>query len=562
MSVALVKKVIKNFIESDNSDFLLLKGGWGVGKTYFWSSNISEASKAAKVGKESYAYVSLFGLTDLESLKGSILAAKVNSHAVAKSSNESFSQAVSGFKETFKDFEKIPWLRNYTGGMVGAIAFRAIEKTLICFDDLERKSDEFDIKEILGLASYLKEQRNCKIVFISNEGTLSDEDIKEFGRHSEKVVDIQVTFAPTAEEAFEIAFTRTEDQYALVREYCLRLGVKNIRVLKRIKRFLHNLKPHLEGREKAVKVHIISSLILAVWSYYDKDSNPPSLEVIEKFSFPLIRMKSGLTKELIDEDDQRTCDLLYGTYGYYRTDPLDIEVFKLVRTGFIDENTFLRELESENQKAIARKGNETFSQIWKMFHSSFADNMEEFVKSAAILFEENVPFLALSDVESIVSILRSLGRDSEADTMIDRYLATHNDVFTSEFRGTVFYRHLKDEYFKEKVDLIIPTSSITGNFDEAMQLLVDKPGYEYRVVQYLASIDDDDFYEKVKLIESEKLYSMVRACLQMKEIDDEGGRYNEVARKMSSALERIATEADINRIRIAHMFQIDISSKA
>jgi hypothetical protein len=43
---------------------------------------------------------------------------------------------------------------------------------IICFDDFERLSSKIDLKDIMGLISYLKEQKICKILLIMNEKEL------------------------------------------------------------------------------------------------------------------------------------------------------------------------------------------------------------------------------------------------------------------------------------------------------------------------------------------------------------------------------------------------------
>jgi hypothetical protein len=49
------------------------------------------------------------------------------------------------------------------------ISFLSVKNYLICFDDLERKGKHLRLVDVLGLASMLKERRNCKVVLILNE---------------------------------------------------------------------------------------------------------------------------------------------------------------------------------------------------------------------------------------------------------------------------------------------------------------------------------------------------------------------------------------------------------
>jgi tRNA A37 threonylcarbamoyladenosine biosynthesis protein TsaE len=60
MSIFQVKKVIEEFIQNDKNDLLVIKGDWGVGKTYFWQETIAEVSKRGGILHKNYSYVSLF----------------------------------------------------------------------------------------------------------------------------------------------------------------------------------------------------------------------------------------------------------------------------------------------------------------------------------------------------------------------------------------------------------------------------------------------------------------------------------------------------------------------
>jgi tRNA A37 threonylcarbamoyladenosine biosynthesis protein TsaE len=59
MSLAQIRPVVERFISDDRNDLLVIKGGWGVGKTYFWQDVIRGARAEGSVGRAHYSYVSL-----------------------------------------------------------------------------------------------------------------------------------------------------------------------------------------------------------------------------------------------------------------------------------------------------------------------------------------------------------------------------------------------------------------------------------------------------------------------------------------------------------------------
>jgi len=82
-----------------------------------------------------------------------------------------------------------------------------VKDILVCLDDFERLK-AVTAEEILGLISELKEERGCKVILIFNAGELAKKPVmsEAYASYKEKVIDIEVDFAPTPLEAFDLAF--------------------------------------------------------------------------------------------------------------------------------------------------------------------------------------------------------------------------------------------------------------------------------------------------------------------------------------------------------------------
>src|SRR5947207_9844817 len=72
MSVSIVREVARRFLTEVTGGVLVVKGAWGVGKTYAWRRLVEEVRGEIKPG--AYSYVSLFGLTSIADLRMAILA--------------------------------------------------------------------------------------------------------------------------------------------------------------------------------------------------------------------------------------------------------------------------------------------------------------------------------------------------------------------------------------------------------------------------------------------------------------------------------------------------------
>lgn len=369
MSLKAIHNTVDHFLISNTNEVLILNGKWGVGKTFYWKELIKAASQnislknpedKIELSRNYYAYISIFGIESLAALKEKMVIETV----FIKDVDGSFNKFNSWANKFGTSVEKFPALKNLTGGMISALAFDDVRETIICFDDLERKSKNLDLNDILGLVNYLKEERDCKIVLILNEDQFENPADKEILRkYAEKIAERQVFFAPRPEESFNYIFPNTYARYEIIRNHCLILHIKNIRILKRIRSALEELNPYYSKTEPSIIEHIIASVILFVWAIYDKESNPPSLEFIKEFNFMSVDLKKSFLKQEISDEEERQQRFLED-YGYYSTDGLDDCLISYLQNGYLPEN-FKQELKVKNDTAIAQSGSSTFEVVMK-----------------------------------------------------------------------------------------------------------------------------------------------------------------------------------------------------
>jgi hypothetical protein len=312
MAIGKVEPVVRHFIADNSNDVLVLKGQWGVGKTYFWHSVVKSASKSSSIGRDSYAYVSLFGLNSLDDLRNAIFASRVKTSDIGR--NDPLSVLEINAKGLVKYLKRLPKLKDWSA-VASAAAFRMVTNTLVCLDDLERKGNGLGTREILGLVSLLKEQRNCKVALILNDGSLQGEDQDRFQRHGEKLIDIELTFSQTPEEALNCAFLTSHPQYDAMARNCPKLGITNIRILQRLKRFVEGLSEWYPKCEVSVRDAILHTLPLYVWCYYDKDGNAPPLDYVRRYGFNPF----GSLKDNDETPQEKAWGELLHDYGYLLT---------------------------------------------------------------------------------------------------------------------------------------------------------------------------------------------------------------------------------------------------
>ena len=121
-----------------------------------------------------------------------------------------------------------------------SLYFSLIQNQIVCIDDLDRKSKNLELKDVLGLISFLREQRRCKVALLLNAEQHGDQK-KEFEDLLEKVIETKVVLAPTAAECATIAVPAEDSSSVAFRTHCETLGIRNIRVIKQIERLVRRI---------------------------------------------------------------------------------------------------------------------------------------------------------------------------------------------------------------------------------------------------------------------------------------------------------------------------------
>lgn len=186
----------------------LLNGDWGSGKTYFWKNKILNQKLNSKS-----AYVSLFDQVSIQQLKSQILISylsEVNKSEtrtkigkwIANFSLKFWVPAKNSLVESLNNLSKQHFefdAKDFLNAIDFAIDPLSLlpDGVIVCFDDLERTSIPF--KELLGVASYLVEQKNAKLVFLTSEKKIEDPGYIEF---KEKVIRRTLQFETSVEEAY------------------------------------------------------------------------------------------------------------------------------------------------------------------------------------------------------------------------------------------------------------------------------------------------------------------------------------------------------------------------
>ncbi|OJA03162.1 hypothetical protein BGC33_02010, partial [Bathymodiolus thermophilus thioautotrophic gill symbiont] len=151
-----------------------------------------------------------------------------------------------------------------TSALITLLDNKDFKDVIVCFDDFERLSSSMKLEEVLGLISELKEQKNCKVVMILNEGELESNNKETFAKYKEKLIDYEFDYNPKPSESLDILKSKlaTFTDYPL-EDYLTKHKINNIRIIDRIINALNDfsfIQPYIKDAPE-VTTEIVGSII-------------------------------------------------------------------------------------------------------------------------------------------------------------------------------------------------------------------------------------------------------------------------------------------------------------
>jgi len=550
LSIATTKKVLRDFLSSDRNDVLALHGAWGVGKTHVWREALV-ANKVA-IKRPNYCYVSLFGIRNLAELRTSIflksqpvksLGIDPKDESVAKKWKRIFS--ASSMKWLYERFGSVvnvlPFAKNLTAS-VETIAPHFVRNMLICLDDFERSPLKPD--EVLGLVSELKEEKACKVALVFNFDKLGDRE--SYRSYKEKVIDLEILYAPTVDEAVLHAIPTDLPERAQIIEYIRELQITNIRILRKIFDAVTLVLDATCGMHAEVRREAVASTVLFCWCAYGTDASKPDVADIAHWNRRLLvpRLKKG---EVLPEPEAEQAALLC-RYGFGHVEDFHLAIARVVDRGFLEETGFVEEARKRDASLHGLDKSEAFRQVWRRFHGTFTDDRDSFIEQMHATAKDSAEHIGSGDLNSTVSILRQLSRDDLADDLIAHYIDAHKDKpRTFDLAEHPFGGSIDDPSLREQFEKAYAMLAKTPSLSEAIHFMVKGGSWNAEHVAALRRASVDDFQALFLGPHDYDVHSnLVKRCISWGgDLEDAGVRKN--ARE---ALERIKASSDLNALRV------------
>ncbi|WP_031241372.1 hypothetical protein [Asaia sp. SF2.1] len=413
-----------------------------MGKTHLWQTLLREEESESRLGVDRHAYVSLFGLNSLGELRSAIVENTVmagrsalpdawNLHRMLRG-GEQFARKNRPALEVAAGFFRM----KDAGDALYRAAFLTVRGQLVCFDDLERAGKLLEMRDVLGLASMLREQRGCKVVLLLNKEQVEAEQAKELDRQLEKVVDTFLFFEPTSAEAADIAIAGDDPVAVTLRDRLGALNVTNMRVMKKVERWARLVEAELQGFDAATLEQAITAVALGGWCFLQCD-RAPSLDFVKQ----LDSLSDLLGRKEAPENEKKWRELLE-RFGYVSTDELDNLILDGISLGYFQGDSLREAAHSVEERRRRERQDNSYSHAWRLYHHSLTTDDAVILDALQTGALENLTKITPVDMSATLRFLRRFGRDAQASNILAKWIDAHrgekdffdrrNHFFTNE----------------------------------------------------------------------------------------------------------------------------------
>lgn len=556
MSINLLAIELKRFLGSRNPEVICITGKWGVGKTHAWRTYLRQAQVEGSIKLQRYAYVSMFGRNSLDDVRSAIVEGTLDSREIDVMPN--FASLKSNLDLLGKKSGRLlPWAGLIPGstnviGSINRALFMLTTEQLICIDDLERAGLGLDLKNILGLAATLRDEKSCKIVILTNKDALSSENMRVFQEQIEKVADLVVEFAPSSKEAATLAFNQEKSFHTQLSSDVIALGIVNIRTMKKAETFCLQAVEILSGLDPRITQQAVHSVALATYAKLQPGESPP-MELIKSFN--------SLTSYMIDKDGVE--DSLKGhkatlrAYDFTNADELDLEIIAGIERGFFDRDALLEAGRKAEKTLMLNDNDNSFQQAWNMFHDSFDDNENEVLEALYLGILSNFEAISPMNLSSTITLLKEFGRMEEAKSALSSYVERRNEVPSFwDLPNQTFGNQVADPDVRAAFSEKYSKMRIALDPVDILTKIAERSGWNPEDISYLATLTADDFITIFKKRRGKSLRHIIQGCLLFKQMVGADDSMRHIANVVEQALIKIARENPLNKRRMKNYIDI------
>lgn len=528
---------VVSFLKHDEKKVLVIKGKWGVGKTFKWNEIVENHYDSLDFSN--YSYISLFGLDGLKELQSRVF---YNARPMESGTNSYTIK--SNLKKVGNIAKHIPQVSKYTNA-ISAIENSLVNDYLICIDDLERKSERLSMSTLLGYVSNLSESSKCKIILIFNDDTLNNKDKEEIDKYREKVIDLELEYSPKSISNIDIEFSNHECRDLICNTFKSE-ELNNIRIIKHIKWNINGLMMFIKDSEDAVKLNLLSTIAILTYVHHEPSINIRANEIDRVFGY--------LSDK--EESDKRLRKRI-SSLGYIYYADHEAEIINYIEDGWMDEDLFKKKILNLNQRQLDKNISSKLIGVWGFYNNNFLSTSDEVIQGLEGFIKDHLDSVSIRELHPILDTLNELKDDFNKNDWLDKYVLLKMDC-----DDPALLKQLKHITTSQKLINTIEDKEKDINQHHSIYAVLSKivknRGWNPEDVEYLGNHTVDEIYKFLITDDNNDLMQVVRESTAIFS-PTEGDEPRDVfGRNLYEALIKVSERSNLDRYRIKYFFSIEL----
>jgi hypothetical protein len=580
MQFSLPSKSLDSFFSSDDQ-VMAIRGPWGVGKTYLWDSYIQNRILRCDLPQAAYSYVSLFGKSSLLDVRTSIFQSAKLISACEKIESNNHRHP----DDHPRLLARIPWVRDVhnkskarlrlvnwltnlaqsipqadkNSGIIASLKYKLVKDYVVCFDGLEHKNSSLSVRDVMSLAEELARHKGCKVVLIFNHNSFSDDiDKEEFEAYREKVVDVLFDFAPSHGESLSCIFNTADPIFPKLERLAVALNLKNIRVIKKLKKLIDAFSPALEAADELIFDEFLNHATMLCWSYFLRNEALPYEFVRSRLEENSWAFFFGKKEDELSPEEKRYREIT--SIMHLSPSIFDDYIATFLEFGYSNFRSLRLDVAELASNADVRHAHEELNSIWKRYTNTFSDNQDKIVACLHDSLSRNVNRIGVSEYCVALEWLADFGED--VSMHLDSYIESHGQNLARLDRHDVLLtRRVTYKPLLDRIRMIQALHSYLDIDQVAMRIAANQ-SWNLEDIDFLASLSSEDFLNWLRSEPVDLPMKLKRGLLVFAELQGDSSqdaiKYRKIYRSVRIALSEIASSSRLNQKRLKHLYGIDL----
>ena len=524
-----------------------------------------------------YSYVSLFGLCSISDLKEKILYSgriTKDKNEVKKKLEESSSKkekivdvllenSSKGWKLShaliplLKLIKLLPMAKEFSA-IFSLLEHSLIDNYLICIDDLERKESTLTMTQLMGVVDELGKRKSCKIILILNDKTLSKQDLIDFNKYREKIVDLEIEYQPTTKENILKVFDSSHCFIEDFSEIFQTLNTSNIRIIKKFKWGIYKIESFIKDIEYSLQKQIFTRFAIFCWSFYDSENSLSLEDVIKE-----INNKEWILNPLKNENEDLSDEVKKwrGIASHFGLFPLEFDdhLVSMVTKGYLNKKSFRQVLEKKNQDEQASNARKKIHEAWDTYRGSFGD-IEDVKEELKKLLDGDLSKISLSNFSQSIDLLEEFGVGIL--DYIEKYIKANKELFLSVEEYPYFkFFEIKNPQLKDRIENLrnVPRKF---DIDEVLNNVSKNEGWDPKELDFLDSLSEDKIFEWMLSNPDSLPRKIKRGLLLFEDVssnkEEQQKVFDAIVEKTKSALIRVGKKSPHDKRRVEIFYGLEI----